>query len=181
MGLDDRSVRGIEMIGRLARGATLARAQAEFETISRALEAAYPAANRLIPNLRMVAVAGPRVDLGRLPSVDGVEVQGFVPDLNRRLAACDVALTQGGLSTTMELTAARTPFLYFPLRDHCEQNFHVRHRLGRYRAGTCMEFDEADPDNVARAIKSLIAAPVDYAEVESGTADRAATLIAELL
>jgi len=145
------------------------------------LMAAYPAASRLIPNLRMVAVAGPRVDPGRLPSVDGVEVQGFVPDLNRRLAACDVALTQGGLSTTMELTAARTPFLYFPLRDHCEQNFHVRHRLGRYRAGTCMEFAEADPDNVARAIKSLIAAPVDYAEVESGTADRAATLIAELL
>jgi pimeloyl-ACP methyl ester carboxylesterase/UDP:flavonoid glycosyltransferase YjiC (YdhE family) len=145
------------------------------------LMAAYPAASRLIPNLRMVAVAGPRVDLGRLPSVDGVEVQGFVPDLNRRLAACDVALTQGGLSTTMELTAARTPFLYFPLRDHCEQNFHVRHRLERYRAGTCMEFDEAGPDNVARAIKSLIAAPVDYAEVESGTADRAATLIAELL
>jgi len=90
-------------------------------------------------------------------------------------------LTQGGLSTTMELTAARTPFLYFPLRDHCEQNFHVRHRLGQYRAGKCMEFDEAEPDNVAQAMKSLISTPVDYAEVESGTADRAAKLIAELL
>jgi hypothetical protein len=64
--------------------------------------AAYPAASRLIPNLRMIAVAGPRVDLGRLPTVEGVEVRGFVPDLNRRLAACDVALTQGGLSTTMD-------------------------------------------------------------------------------
>ena len=145
------------------------------------LMAAYPAASRLIPNLRMIAVAGPRVDISRLPAVEGVEVQGFVPDLNRRLAACDVALTQGGLSTTMELTAARTPFLYFPLRDHCEQNFHVRHRLGRYRAGTCMEFDKAGPDEVAGAIKSLISRPVDYAEVESGTADRAATLLAELL
>ena len=31
----------------------------------------------------------------------------------------------------MELTANQRPFLYFPLRHHFEQNFHVRHRLGR--------------------------------------------------
>ena len=32
---------------------------------------------------------------------------------------------QGGLTTTMELTANGRPFLYFPLRHHFEQNFHV--------------------------------------------------------
>ncbi|HEX2680469.1 MAG TPA: glycosyltransferase, partial [Candidatus Dormibacteraeota bacterium] len=130
---------------------------------------------------RMIAVAGPRVDMSRLPSIEGVEVHGFVPDLNRRLAACDVALTQGGLSTTMELTAARRPFLYFPLRDHCEQNFHVRHRLQQYGAGQCMDFDGASPENVARAIRSLVSEPVDYADVESGTAERAARMLAELV
>src|SRR5207237_219166 len=83
------------------------------------------------PGLPMIAVAGPRIDVSNLPSVKGVEVRPFVPDLDLHLAACDVALTQGGLSTTMELTAARRPFLYFPLRDHCEQNIHVRHRLER--------------------------------------------------
>jgi len=134
-----------------------------------------------MPGFRMIAVAGPRVDPKVLPRVAGVEVEGFVPDLNRRLAACDVALTQGGLSTTMELTAARRPFLYFPLRDHCEQSFHVRHRLQQYRAGRCMDFDEATPENVAREIRSLVSKPVDYEEVESGTAERAANLIAELL
>jgi hypothetical protein len=87
----------------------------------RRLMEAFPAARRMVPNLRMIAVAGPRVDVAVLPPIEGVEVHGFVPDLDRRLAACDVALTQGGLSTTMELTAARTPFIYFPLRDHCEQ------------------------------------------------------------
>jgi hypothetical protein len=141
----------------------------------------YPAARALVPNLRMIAVAGPRVDRSRLPAVDGVEVHGFVPDLNRRLAACDLALTQGGLSTTMELTAARIPFLYFPLRDHCEQNFHVRHRLERYRAGRCMDFDEATPQGIAQAIESLAAQAVDYAGVESGTAERAASLIAGVI
>ena len=145
------------------------------------LMAAYPAARRLIPHLRMIAVAGPRVDRRALPDVDGVEVCGFVPDLNRRLAACDVALTQGGLSTTMELTAARRPFLYFPLGDHCEQNFHVRHRLERYRAGRCMDFEEATPERVAQTLAALVAEPVDYADVEAGTAQRAAAMIAELI
>ncbi|HXW52398.1 MAG TPA: alpha/beta fold hydrolase, partial [Candidatus Acidoferrales bacterium] len=96
---------------------------------------AYPLAKQRIPNLRMIAVAGPRIDPSSLPSYDGLEVRAFVPDLYRHLAACDVALVQGGLTTTMELTANRRPFLYFPLRHHFEQNFHVRHRLERYGAG----------------------------------------------
>src|SRR5437588_926 len=142
---------------------------------------AFPAARRRVPGLRMIAVAGPRIDVSTLPSVKGVEVRPFVPDLDLHLAACDVALTQGGLSTTMELTAARRPFLYFPLRDHCEQNIHVRHRLERYRAGRCMDFDDATPSNIADAIQLLVSQPVEYGDVETGTAARAAKLIAELL
>jgi len=142
---------------------------------------AFPTARRRVPGLRMVAVAGPRIDASSLPIVKGVEVRPFVPDLDLHLAACDVALTQGGLSTTMELTAAGRPFLYFPLRDHCEQNFHVRHRLKQYGAGRCMDFDEATPQNIASAIESLVTQPVEYREVESGTAARAARLIADLL
>ena len=142
---------------------------------------AFPAARRRVPGLRMIAVAGPRIDVSNLPSVKGVEVRPFVPDLDLHLAACDVALTQGGLSTTMELTAARRPFLYFPLRDHCEQNIHVRHRLERYRAGRCMDYDDATPSNIANAIQLLVSQPVEYGEVETGTAARAAKLIAELL
>src|SRR3989442_126214 len=142
---------------------------------------AFPAARRRVPGLRMIAVAGPRIDVRTLPTVKGVEVRPFVPDLDLHLAACDVALTQGGLSTTMELTAARRPFLYFPLRDHCEQNIHVSHRLERYRAGRCMDYDDATPSNIANAIQLLVSQPVEYGEVETGTAARAAKLIAELL
>ncbi|HSS61866.1 MAG TPA: alpha/beta fold hydrolase [Candidatus Limnocylindrales bacterium] len=142
---------------------------------------AYPTARDRVRGLRMIAVAGPRIDISTLPSVKGVEVRPFVPDLDLHLAACDIALTQGGLSTTMELTAARRPFIYFPLRDHCEQNFHVRHRLDRYRAGRCMDFDQATPSNIADTIAALVSQPVDYVEVETGTAARAAKLIAELL
>src|SRR5207247_2316591 len=142
---------------------------------------AFPAVKRRVPNLRMIAVAGPRIDPSTLPAVDGVEVRSFVPDLNLHLAACDIALAQGGLSTTMELVAARRPFIYFPLIDHCEQTFHVHHRLQQYRAGRCMDFEAATPENLAVEIESLLSRPVDFVKVESGTAATAATLIAELL
>jgi pimeloyl-ACP methyl ester carboxylesterase/UDP:flavonoid glycosyltransferase YjiC (YdhE family) len=150
------------------------------ELLARLIKA-YPSARQKVPQLRMVAVAGPRIDVGALPTVEGVEVRQFVPDLDLHLVACDVALTQGGLSTTMELTAARRPFLYFPLKDHCEQNFHVRHRLERYRAGSCMDFDDATPEKVAAAIESLLAKPVEFCDLETGTAAAAAKMIAELL
>src|SRR6185369_11816496 len=100
--------------------------------------AAYPAARALVPGLRMVVVTGPRIDpdsLTSLSAADGLEVRGYVPDLYRHLAACDLAVVQGGLTTTMELAASGRPFIYVPLRHHFEQNFHVRHRLDRYGAG----------------------------------------------
>ena len=78
----------------------------------------------------------------------------------------------------MELTANRRPFLYFPLRHHFEQNFHVRHRLERYRAGRCMDFETADPADIAAAIASEIGRNVDYRPVATDGAARAAALIA---
>jgi UDP-N-acetylglucosamine:LPS N-acetylglucosamine transferase len=111
----------------------------------------------------------------------GVEVHGYVADLDRRLAACDIALVQGGLTTCMELTEARVPFVYFPIRHHFEQNVHVRHRLERYRAGRCMTFDEASPDAIAAAVVDELARGADFAPVEQDGASRAASLLAELL
>ena len=142
---------------------------------------AHPEARALVPGLRMVVVAGPRIDPGSLPPADGLEVRPYVHDLHRHLAACDLAVVQGGLTTTMELTAHRRPFLYFPLRGHFEQNRHVRHRLERYRAGRCMDFAEATPGVIARAIAEEIGRDVDYLPVAADGAARAAVLIAGLL
>jgi UDP:flavonoid glycosyltransferase YjiC (YdhE family) len=94
---------------------------------------------------------------------------------------CDLAVVQGGLSTTMELTASRRPFLYFPLRDHFEQNLHVRHRLERYRAGRCMDYDSTTPADIADAIASEIGRDVDYRPVATDGATRAAAMLASLL
>jgi UDP:flavonoid glycosyltransferase YjiC (YdhE family) len=104
-----------------------------------------------------------------------------VPELYRHLAACDLAVVQGGLTTSMELTASRRPFLYFPLRHHFEQNRHVRHRLDRYRAGRCMDFDRTTPADIAAAIAAEIGRDVDYRPVAADGAARAAAFLAELL
>jgi predicted glycosyltransferase len=142
---------------------------------------AFPEAKERVPDLRMVVVAGPRIDPESLPQHDGLEVRAYVNELYRHLAACDLAVVQGGLTTAMELTAGRRPFLYFPLRHHFEQNFHVRHRLERYGAGRCMDFESDGPAEIAAAIAEEIGRDVDYRPVETDGAARAAALIAELL
>jgi pimeloyl-ACP methyl ester carboxylesterase/predicted glycosyltransferase len=142
---------------------------------------AFPEAKERVPALRMIVVTGPRIDPSTLPSAEGLEVRTYVHELYRHLAACDLAVVQGGLTTTMELTANRRPFLYFPLRHHFEQNFHVRHRLQQYGSGRCMDFDESTPDAIAEAIATEIGRSVDYRPVESDGAARAASRIAELL
>jgi pimeloyl-ACP methyl ester carboxylesterase/predicted glycosyltransferase len=143
---------------------------------------AAPTARRLVDGLRFVVVAGPRIDIATLPSCEGVTYQRYVPDLYRHLAACDLAVVQGGLTTCMELTANQRPFIYIPLRNHFEQNFHVRHRLERYGAGRYMSYDDAsDPDALAASIASEIGRVVDYRPVDPDGAARTAARIADLL
>jgi pimeloyl-ACP methyl ester carboxylesterase/predicted glycosyltransferase len=141
----------------------------------------FPQAKDLVPSLRMIVVSGPRIDPASLPEASGLEVRPYVHNLYRHLAACDLAVVQGGLTTAMELTANRRPFLYFPLRHHFEQNFHVRHRLERYGAGRCMDFDLSPPEALALAIAEEIGREVDYLPVETDGAARAAARIAEVL
>ena len=141
----------------------------------------YPMARARLPELRMILVAGPRIDPASLSAPAGVEVRAFVPDLDRHLAACDLALVQGGLTTCMELTAAGTPFLYFPLKNHFEQNFHVAHRLDRYGAGRRMDYATSTPETIAESMIDALNAPTTYNPVETGGAARAARMISELL
>jgi pimeloyl-ACP methyl ester carboxylesterase len=141
----------------------------------------YPIARARIPELRMILVAGPRIDPASLNAPAGVEVHAFVPNLDRHLAACDLALVQGGLTTCMELTAAGTPFLYFPLRNHFEQNFHVAHRLDRYGAGRRMEFASSTPDMIAAAMVAALKMPAMFKPVEADGAARAAHMLADLI
>jgi pimeloyl-ACP methyl ester carboxylesterase/predicted glycosyltransferase len=144
--------------------------------------AAVPLIRRLLPELRFVVVCGPRIDPASLPRPAGVTVTGYLPDLYEHLAACDLAIVQGGLTTCMELTASRRPFIFVPLRHHFEQNIHVRHRLAQYGAGRCLEYeDAAQPELLAEAVVKEIDSSVDYRPVEKDGAARAAALLSDLI
>jgi predicted glycosyltransferase len=152
------------------------------ESLLRRVLDAVPAARKLVPGLRFLVVTGPRIDPSSLPEHRGVTIRGYLPDLHRYLGACDLAVVQGGLTTCMELTAARRPFIFVPLRHHFEQNFHVRHRLARYGAGRCMTYDDVvDREALAVAMAEEIGREVGYRPVEGDGAARAAALLADLL
>ncbi len=152
------------------------------EALLRKVIAAWPLVHRERPDVHGVVVAGPRIDPERLSHPEGLEVRGYVHNLYEHLAACDLAVVQGGLSTTMELTLNRRPFIYVPIRDHCEQIYHVTHRLDRYMAGARLEFDQLDAEALAEAILANLDADTSgYRPYEPGGAERAARRIAELL
>jgi predicted glycosyltransferase len=152
------------------------------EPLLRRILAALPVIRKAVPDVRLVLVCGPRINPESLPGSEGATVLGYQPDLERHLAACDLAVVQGGLTTCMELTALGRPFIYVPLQHHFEQNFHVPHRLDRYRAGTRLSFDDvADPQALAEAIAKGLALQPAYRPVETDGAARAAALLADLL
>jgi UDP:flavonoid glycosyltransferase YjiC (YdhE family) len=126
-------------------------------------------------------VAGPRLPVDALPDVEGMDKRGYVPDLFEHLACADVAVVQGGLSTTMELVAARRPFIYFPLASHWEQQHFVAHRLDHFRAGVRMQYAATRPPELAAAMIAAQRTKPAYRPVRRDGAAKAAEQLATLL
>jgi UDP:flavonoid glycosyltransferase YjiC (YdhE family) len=134
-----------------------------------------------IPNLHMVLNCGPRIPPASLDVPGDIEVIGYLPRLYEHLAACDLAVVQGGGTTTLELTALRRPFLYFPLEGHCEQQVQVAQRLERHGAGIRMGFTRTTPAILADAILSHINETPAWRPIRTDGAEIAGKLISELL
>ena len=134
-----------------------------------------------IPESRLILVGGPRLTEMEPAWGPRVEVRDYVPDLFAHHAAADLAIVQGGLTTTMELAALRTPFIYFPLRHHFEQQLHVARRLDRLGAGIRLDFEHTSPEALGAAMLEHLGKPVHSAPVALDGTDRAARLIAGLL
>src|SRR5207248_6241350 len=147
----------------------------------RRIAAAFRELRKDVPEARLLLVCGPRIDPRAIEPVEGMQAVGYVHDLFRTLACCDLAVVQGGLTTTMELVANRRPFVYIPLQNHFEQNHHVVHRLRRYGAPAPTPYDETSVAQLAEMMRPRLGAAVDYAPVEADGAARAAQLIAPLL
>jgi UDP:flavonoid glycosyltransferase YjiC (YdhE family) len=142
---------------------------------------AAPLVRQRVPRVRYVLVCGPRIPPGALGESGKVEVRGYVPGLYEHFAACDLAVVQGGGTTTLELTALRRPFLYFPLEGHFEQQVHVAERLRRHGAGVRMTYSETTAPRLADAICEHIGVEVAYPPIPADGARRAAAILAEML
>ncbi|HEX6348544.1 MAG TPA: alpha/beta fold hydrolase [Candidatus Dormibacteraeota bacterium] len=139
---------------------------------------AFQLFRRRMPAAEMLLACGPRLDPAEFSAQPGVRAVGYVHELAKTLACCDLAVVQGGLSTTMELVANRRPFVYIPLRNHFEQNRHVAYRIQRYGGPAPTDYDEATPDRLAALMADRVGAPVEYEQIQPGAARRAAELIA---
>jgi predicted glycosyltransferase len=140
---------------------------------------AYPLAAQRLPGLRMVLVCGPRIDPATLDVPQGPERHGMVPDLYKHLAVCDLAVVQGGGTTTLEVTALRRPFLFFPIEGQSEQEVTIANRLARQGAGVRMTQGLTTPSSLADAIVANVGREVTYAPIPAEGARRAARIILE--
>jgi UDP:flavonoid glycosyltransferase YjiC (YdhE family) len=141
----------------------------------------YPHIQERVGDAHMVLVCGPRIDPASVQAPSGVEVRGYVPRLYEHLAASDVAIVQGGETTTLELTALRTPFIYFPLEGHFEQNLVVAKRLARHRAGERLLYSKTTSENLAEAAVAQLGREATWPPIPTDGARRSAELINQLL
>ncbi len=141
---------------------------------------AFPIASQSAPGLKMVLVCGPRLDPTTVSVPAGVETRGYVPALYEHFAASDVAVVQGGGTTTLELTALGRPFVFFPVEGHSEGQVVLR-RLARHGAGTMMSLSRTTPEDLARQILDHLHSGATYPAIAMNGAREAAGLLAGLL
>ncbi|MFH1195424.1 MAG: glycosyltransferase [bacterium] len=140
----------------------------------------YSILQKTIPSLRMLLVTGPRIETNSLKVPMGVEVKQFIPQLYEHFAVCDLAVVQGGATSTLELTALQRPFIYFPLEGHSEQASVARNLLRR-GAGIQMSFSKTTPSLLAEKISGALGINVSYPQIPTDGAQKAVQLIIKLL
>jgi UDP-N-acetylglucosamine:LPS N-acetylglucosamine transferase len=134
---------------------------------------AYRIASEKIPGLQLILVTGPRLSVDSVTIPEGITVKGFIPRLYEHFAACDLAIVQAGATSTLELTALRRPFLYFPIEGHCEQA-NVARMLTQHGAGIQMRLKDTTPGLLAEIMKDNIGKKQSYPAIPTNGAELAA-------
>jgi UDP:flavonoid glycosyltransferase YjiC (YdhE family) len=140
----------------------------------------YTIVKKKIPDLHALFVTGPRLSGDCINLPKDIELKGFIPNLYQHFAACDLAVVQGGATSTLELTALRRPFIYFPLEGHCEQA-NVSRILSQRGAGVKLRLSKTTPELLADQILKAIGTTVTYPDIPIDGAQKAAQYLVKLL
>jgi UDP-N-acetylglucosamine:LPS N-acetylglucosamine transferase len=141
---------------------------------------AYERIKSGIPDVHMIFITGPRLSPDDLNVNSEIEVRGFVPDLYKLYAASDIAIVQGGFSSTLELTALNRPFIFFPIEGHSEQEF-VAMRLAKHNAGIKMHLSKTPPEMLANKVIENISVKTHYKSLDTNGAAEAARQVIRML
>jgi UDP:flavonoid glycosyltransferase YjiC (YdhE family) len=139
----------------------------------------FPLVAARVPGVHLILVAGPRIDPKSLAVPKEIDCRGMVPGLWRYLAACDLAVLQGGGMSTLEAEVLRVPFLFFPVENQAEQQVTVANRLARHKAGVRMSIADTSPQQLADAIVANLGVQVTYPEIPADGTHLAARRILE--
>jgi len=142
---------------------------------------AYSIVKKEIPGLRMISVCGELYG-SKTPDIPkDIEMHSYIHNIYKHYAACDIAIVVGGGSTTIELTALRTPFIFFPLENQFDQQLYVAERIARHGAGIKMRYYETTPEILADAIIKNIGKEAAWPPINANGAEKAAILINQIL
>ncbi len=142
---------------------------------------AFPLVKNIFPNLKMVFVCGPSLDLKTLNVPQEIEVRGYVPELYEHFAASNLAIVVGGGTSTIECVALNRPFIYFPLEAQFDQQINIAGRLERLGAGIKMRYFQTTPESLAEQIIANLGKEVSYPPVPIDGAKKAVQYISELI
>ncbi len=71
----------------------------------------FPQAAAAVSDMRMIVVTGPRIAPSTLPEMKASSTKRTWTSCTGTFAVCDLAIVQGRLTSTMELTASKVPFI----------------------------------------------------------------------
>jgi predicted glycosyltransferase len=141
---------------------------------------AYPLLKQELPDLHMVCICGELYG-GTPPELPPeVEFHNLLLDIYEHYAASDMAVVVGGGTTTIELTALRVPFIFFPLEKQFDQQY-IADRQARLGAGIELRYYRTTPQLLAMTIMAHIGKPVHWKPVSMDGAQKAAKFINAIL
>lgn len=142
---------------------------------------AYTILKKEISDLRMIFVCGELYGKEPPKLPPDVELHRFLHNIYEHYAACDLAVVVGGGTTTIELTALKVPFIFFPIDNQFDQQIYVSNRILRHKAGIRMEYRKTTPEKMAVVIKDNIGKKPDTPKIPFNGAQKAAEIIAKRL